>query len=494
MNATTQSRGASVRVRLAPSPTGPLHIGTARAALFNYLFARQRGGVFVLRVEDTDPVRSKPEWERAIIEGLSWLGLSWDEGPDKSGPYAPYRQSERVTAYRTAVATLIASGHAYRCFCTTAQLEADRAEQETKKLPPRYVGRCRTLDRDESLRRAHAGESFIVRCKTPPSESITFSDLVRGEVSFGSDELGDFSIGRGEGEALYNLAVVVDDHAMAITHVLRGEDHLSNTPKQLLLYRAFGWTEPVFGHLPLILAPDRSKLSKRNATVDLADYRRRGFLPSALVNFMALLGWNPGTTEEVFSLKELVKSFSIERVQRAGAVFDERRLRWLNGHYIKALPARELAERSLAYLESSFDLSESDRDPEALAAALAIARDRMETLADCVGLLDFLYVEPAIDPALVVPNGQSTARITELLEKVGEVLTTLEPWRADTVTAALESVCRSEGVGRGDVFWPLRVALTGKRRSPGASEVAGALGKERTLDRLSKAVHSLRSA
>ena len=346
------------RCRIAPSPTGPLHIGTARTALFNFLFARQHGGTFILRLEDTDQARSTLAYERDILDGLHWLGLEWDEGPEVAGqpargPYGPYRQSERTALYAAAIDHLLAEDRAYPCFCTTDELAADREAQQKAKQDAAYVGRCASLTQDERAARRAEGRPAVIRFRVG-SERVEFDDLVRGHVGIDTSALGgDLVIARSDGSPLYHFVVVVDDIEMRISHVIRGEDHLSNTPKHVLLFRALGAEPPVFAHLPLILNPDRSKMSKRKSQTAIDAYRRQGYVREAIVNHLALLGWSSGSDEEVFSMEDLVAGFDLGRVQPSGAIFDLARLDWLNGQWIRRLPPDELTERALPFLADS---------------------------------------------------------------------------------------------------------------------------------------------
>src|SRR5919106_1452303 len=368
-----------VRVRMAPSPTGPLHIGTARTSLYNYLFARHVGGAYVLRIEDTDVARNTVEHERDIIDNLHWLGISWDEGPqvaggDDIGPHGPYRQSQRMELYAREAQRLIESGAAYRCWCTPEELEAVRREQESRREAPRYNRRCLNLtDADRAAFEAE-GRKAAVRFKVEP-EMIRFDDLIRGEVAFDNALLGDFVIVRNDGMPLYHFTVVVDDEAMQVSHVIRGEDHLSNTPKHIALIRALGYREPVFGHIPLILNPDRSKMSKRKSQTAISDYREQGYLPEALVNFLAFLGWSPGTEEEIFSLDELAARFELHKVHKGGAIFDRDRLDYLNGVYIRSLTDEGLALRLRPFVPESMD----DED---LVRIVPLVKERLGRVGD----------------------------------------------------------------------------------------------------------------
>lgn len=333
-----------MRVRFAPSPTGHLHVGNARTALFNWLLARRHGGTFILRVEDTDVERSTRVSERAIVDDLLWMGLEWDEGIDRSGDVGPYRQSERLDVYRAHADRLLADGHAYYCFCSPETLEADRQARLKDGLPPKYVGRCRTIARDEAAARVQGGELAVIRQRVPENRDVSFNDLVRGPVTFHTDVIGDPVLVRSDGMPAYNFAVVIDDHLMHVTHVVRGEDHISNTPRQVLLYEAYGWTPPAFAHLSLVLGPDHAPLSKRHGATSVAEFRGKGYLPEALTNYLALIGWSPGEGEELLSLAELARRFDLAHVGHSAGVFDEDKLAWVNRHYLKqALPGTLVA-------------------------------------------------------------------------------------------------------------------------------------------------------
>ena len=329
------------RVRIAPSPTGWLHIGTARTALFNFLFARKNGGKFILRIEDTDKERSKKEYEENILEGLKWLNLYWDEGPDIGGPYGPYRQSERIEIYKEYLLKLLKEEKAYYCFCSPEEIEAQKKDMALRGLTPIYSGKCRNLSKREAEEKIKRGENYVIRIKMP-QKKIKFKDLIRGEIEFDLSLIGDIVIAKSLEEPLYNFTVVVDDYLMKITHVIRGDDHISNTPKQLVLQEMLGFERPFYAHLPMILGPDRSKLSKRHGEMALTEYKKLGYLKEAMINFLALLGWHPSSDEEIFSLEELIERFSLERVQKSGAVFNHLKLDWFNSFYLKKIPFEEL--------------------------------------------------------------------------------------------------------------------------------------------------------
>jgi glutamyl-tRNA synthetase len=486
------------RVRIAPSPTGPLHIGTARTALFNYLYARRHGGTFLLRLEDTDVARSTVAFEEDILDGLHWLGIAWDEGPDVAGgddrgPFAPYRQMRRLEHYAVAAADLLARDLAYPCFCTPDELEADRRAQEAAKLPPRYVGRCAAYGAAEREAKRAEGRAGALRFRVPAGV-VEWDDLVRGRVAIDSSNLGgDFVIVRGDGTPLYHFTVVVDDAEMDISHVIRGEDHISNTPKHILLFRALGHAEPAFGHLPLILNPDRTKMSKRKSQTAVSDYIAQGFVREALVNYLALLGWSTGTEEEVLSTDELAARFDMDHVQKGGAVFDRERLEWLNGQWIRRLEPEDLIGRLMPFLEADHVAGRIDRLPTAdeVRALLPIVTERLPTLGAIGDLVGFLWkddLQP--DRALLVPKrwdatttvaGLRAARET-IATGVGEVA-----FEADELEPALRALAEARGWKAGDLFMAIRVAVTGQTATPPLFDTLVALGRDRVLARLDAA-------
>jgi glutamyl-tRNA synthetase len=480
---------------MAPSPTGALHIGTARTSLYNYLFARHMGGTYVLRIEDTDVVRSTQEFERDIIDGLHWLGISWDEGPQVAGgedigPYAPYRQSERLELYRREADRLLEAGMAYRCYCTPQELEAQRKEQERNRQAPRYSGRCRTLTDEERAAFERDGRRGALRFATP-QETVKWDDLVRGEVEFDNALLGDIVIVRADGSPLYNFTAVVDDHAMQISHVIRGEDHISNTPKQIALYGALGYDLPRFGHIPLILNPDRTKMSKRKSETSMSAYRDGGYLPEAMVNFLAFLGWSPGTEEEIFSLPELADRFEIEKVHKAGAVFDLDRLNYLNGLYIRSLTDAQLAERLAPFLPR-------DADPATVEGLVPLVRERMVRLSDVTELAGFLFqtdadVASQYDAELLYPKGRGASEAATALVAARHELDSLTDadWSADGLEARFRAAAEAMGWKAGDFFKPLRVAVTGRTVSPPLFGSMVLLGRPRCIARVDAALAKL---
>jgi nondiscriminating glutamyl-tRNA synthetase len=492
------------RVRIAPSPTGPLHIGTARTALFNFLHARHTGGTFVLRLEDTDVVRSTIEFERDILDGLHWLGLDWDEGPEVAGepargPHAPYRQMERLPSYAAAAQRLLADDLAYPCFCTPDELDADRAAQEAAKQPPRYVGRCAALTPEERQAREAEGRRGALRFRVGQGV-VGFDDIVRGRVEIDVANLGgDFVIVRADGNPLYHFTVVVDDAAMGITHVIRGEDHLSNTPKHILLFRALGYDVPAFAHLPLILNPDRTKMSKRKSQTAVGDYIAQGFVREALVNYLAFLGWSTGTEEEVLALDEIIERFDIAAVHKGGAVFDRDRLEWLNGQWIRRLAADDLIDRLRPFLEAERAAGRIERvpDDEEVRALLPVIQERLPTLGAVGDLVGFLWVdEVSIDPAQLIPKRWEVETTREGLRAARDVLAGIGAvsWEAEELEPPLRALVESRGWKAGDLFMAIRVAVTGRTATPPLFDTLVALGQRRVLARLDHALAVLADA
>jgi glutamyl-tRNA synthetase len=476
-----------IRVRMAPSPTGPLHIGTARTTLFNLLFARHMGGTFILRVEDTDKERSKKEYEDDLIDGLHWLGIEWDEGPEKGGgekgDFGPYRDTERITIHKKYVRKFLEEGTAYQCYCTKEELEAQRQESESRKVPYRYPGTCR------NLKTPPPGKTPQVVRLRMPDETISFDDMIRGKISVSASALDDFAIARTSGEPLYNFAVAIDDYEMKISHVIRGEDHISNTPKQIAVFRALGATPPIYGHLPLILNPDRSKMSKRYADTALAEYRANGYLPEALANFLALLGWHPTDDQEIFALDELIAKFDIARVQKAGAVFDQAKLDWLNREYIKRIDIGELTELVMPFLESAGIPASKDLALKVVQAE----QGRAATLKDIAEQGKFFFVLPEYGADLLVWKNMERAAVAPILTMISAEVSQLasSDFTKERLSAALEKI--SVGRKKGEVFWPLRVALSGLVASPDPVEIMTTIGKDETMRRIDIALKKISS-
>ncbi len=465
----------SVRVRFAPSPTGYFHIGSARTALFNYLFAKHNGGALILRIEDTDKERSKPEFTEDIIESLKWLGIEWEEGP--------YFQSERISIYKNYLEKLLEEGKAYYCFCTPEELEAKRQEQMGRGIAPIYDGKCADLPLEEAKEKIKKGENAIIRFKILPKK-VHFNDLVRGKIEFDTSLIGDVAIAKDLETPLYNFSVVVDDYEMKISHVIRGEDLMPNTPKQILLQEALGFNRVEYGHLPLILGSDRSKLSKRDGATSLRDYRDEGYLPEAFINFLAFLGWNPGTEKEIFTLNDLIKEFSIEKVQKSGAIFNLEKLTYLNGFYIRHLSLGELTELCLPYFDKEIN-------KEYLKKAISLYHERLKKISEIGELVDYFFKDKLeYESELLIWKKSNKEEVKDSLDKTIKVLSETGDWNMKNIEASL--VALAEEIGdRGRVLWPLRVALSGKKASAGPFEIAEVLGKEKTIKRLQEAIKLL---
>ena len=458
-----------MRVRFAPSPTGQLHVGNARTALFNWLLAHGKDGTLVLRIEDTDTERSTRESELGILEDLRWLGLHWDEGPDVGGAHGPYRQSERFHLYASYANELVAGSHAYHCFCSPAKLESDRQDDLAAGRPPKYKGTCRQIPSEESRARVDAGERPVIRFKVPEHVEVAFQDLVRGEVAFSSEVIGDFVIVRSDGRPAYNFAVVVDDALMEITHVIRGEDHISNTPRQLLLYQALGFTPPAFAHLALVMGPDHTPLSKRHGATSVAEFRARGFLPEAMTNYLALLGWSPGGDQELLPIDELARRFAIEDVGHSAGIFDPEKLAWMNRHYMKvAAPARLCAESARYFVARGYLRRRSDEAMEFLASLLPMATGSVDRLEEIPDRLRFLFEFDAAaalerpDVAEVIHEAGARDVIQGLAIELGDA------GRLDRegFRAAANRVKQRTGQKGRALFHPIRVALTGEAGGP----------------------------
>ncbi len=476
------------RVRFAPSPTGPLHIGGARSALFNYLLARKHGGTFILRIEDTDLERSSRESEQNIMDSLRWLGMDWDEGPDKGGPFGPYRQTERLGTYRSYVDRLLAEGKAYLCYCTEEELAAEREALMTKVELPRYLGRCRSLTQGCRERLEAEGRKPVVRFLVPEDQTVVVEDRVRGQVAFETNGIGDFVIVKSDGIPTYNFAVVIDDATMEITHVIRAEEHLSNTPRQILIYQALGLPLPEFAHISLILGKDRTKMSKRHGSTSVVQYREQGYLPQALVNFLALLGWAPEGEEEIFSMEQLVDRFSLDRVAKNPAVFDMDKLLWLNGYYIRQAPLEEVTRLALPYLQAAGYVGGE------------VSHVQMEWLKHLVGAvrkgISHLAEIPARTALFFTNELTYSAEAQRVLqeEQVPMVLNTLKeklavtPMTEEGVKGMLKTLAKELKLGGKQVYMPIRAALTGEVHGPELFDIIPLLGVEECARRLDSAV------
>jgi len=473
-----------IRVRIAPSPTGPLHIGTVHTALFNWLFARQKGGKFILRIEDTDKERSKEEYISDITDGLSWLGIDWDEGPERDDPYGPYKQSKRQEIYQKYAQELLNGKKAYHCFCTSEELQKERHDQESKKQPPKYSGRCRNLSEAEIAKFKADGRKPCVRFIVE-GKIVKFKDLVKGDVEFDTNLFGDFVILKSDGVPTFMFAGAIDDSLMKITHVIRGEDHLSNTPRQILLLDALDFATPEYGHLPLILNPDRTKLSKRkNPTSISADFESKGYLPEALVNFIVLMGWASKTGEEIWTLTDLINEFDFDAVGKSPSIFDQQKLDWFNGYYIRKLPIGELASLALPFLQGSG----LENGKEKLLVVLSLVQERIKVISEVPDLIDFFFKPPQGYKDILIVKGSNLEKTKLALEKALEHLEEENDFGRDSLEHLLRAVARKYGLNAGEVLWPIRVALTGRDASPGTFEVLEALGKEESLKRIKKAI------
>jgi glutamyl-tRNA synthetase len=482
----------TVRVRFAPSPTGVLHVGGARTALYNYLFARRHGGTFVLRIEDTDAARSTDASTAAILDSMRWLGLHWDEGPDVprgqavGGPHGPYFQSQRRPGYVLAADALIATGRAYRCYCTPGELEGRREARAARGESPGYDGRCRGLDDVARERLSAEGRGAAIRFASPHEGESRWDDVVRGPVAFQNDLLEDFVLLRSDGLPTYNFACVVDDHAMEISHVIRGDDHISNTPRQIQLYEAFGWPTPRFAHVPMILGADGTRLSKRHGATSVAAYRDLGMLPEGLVNFLVLLGWALDGQRELFTLAELEQVFSLERVGSNPSVFNLEKLEWMNGQHMKRLDPADRVERVRAFLSlRGHDLS--TRPPGWVEALVAAIGDRLKTLADAETYGAFALADTVEIEAAAWEKVRDHADAGDLLEALVERLAAVEGFGLEGLEQATRALAMERAVKAGELIGLARVALTGRTVSPGIFEVMALLGKERTLARLREA-------
>ena len=488
----------TIRVRIAPSPTGPAHIGTARTALFNYLFAKQNNGKFILRIEDTDKERSEQRWTDEVIEQLKWLGIEWDEGPDIGGEFEPYKQTQRLDIYKKYLEQLLEEKKAYYCFCTEEELETKRQEHMSRGVAPKYDGTCAHLS-DETVENNFAEKKPSVIRFRVENKKVKFNDLIRGDVEFDAGLLGDVVIAKDLESPLYHFAVVVDDFQMQISHVIRGEEHLSNTPRQIMMQQALGFYQPIYAHLPLMLNMDKSKMSKRQGDVAISDYHNNGYLPEALVNFMALLGWNPGTEKEFFSLEGLIKEFSIEKVQKSGAVFNIDRLDFLNGLYIREKPIEKLTELCMPYLKEAGLLMAGQVSEHTLQKIVEVSKTRMKKLSDICGLSDFFFQNKLIfDKDLLQWKGVGDDATKESLMYSEKILSEIKVWELKNLEAELFSVSekfnKEKGYpekNKGYLLWPLRVALSGKDSSPSPFEIADILGKEKTLKRIEDAIKML---
>ena len=467
----------TVRCRFAPAPSGSIHVGNARSALFSWLYARHHEGVFILRVEDTDVSRVTEEAYRGVVDDLRWLGLNWDEGPDVGGPHGPYRQSERLDIYRGMTDRLLGSGHAYRCWCTAEELEERRKAALARGEPPGYDGRCRARPDEEIAAFEAEGRSYAIRFHMPEREWMV-DDLVKGEVRWAAGDLRDFVIVRSDGSPVFLLAVAVDDMLMEVTHVVRGDDLLASAPRNAAVIEALGGTPPSYAHLPLVLGPDSKPLSKRHGATSVAAFREQGFLPEAIVNYLALLGWAKDDHTTFLSREELVEAFDLAHVSHNPAVFDTQKLEWMNNHYIQSLEEDDLAARCIPFLTAEG----MSVDPELLRRAVPIVRERMKTLVEAPALLRFLFTDD------VTPNEKAAELIAKApdgyLKQTAAALDAMERWNTEDIQAVLDELATEAGLSRTKGWQPVRAAVTGSNVSPPLPESLALLGKERTVTRL----------
>lgn len=473
----------SVRVRFAPSPTGYLHVGGLRTALYNYLFARRNNGAFVLRIEDTDQSRKVEGAVENLIETLRWAGIEYDEGPGKEGDFGPYTQSQRLALYGEHARKLIDAGHAYYCFCTPERLEQVRQKQIAMKLPPSYDRHCRDLPADTVRQRREAGEATVIRMKVPVGGETAFEDLIRGKVTIAHKVLDDQVIVKSDGFPTYHLAVVVDDHLMNISHVIRGEEWLPSTPKHIMLYQYFGWDLPRFAHLPLLLNPDKTKLSKRQGDVAVEDYRKKGYLKEAIVNFVAFLGWNPGDEREIFTLEQLIQEFSLERVGKSGAVFNIEKLNWLNQQHLRLKADEEIARLAVPVLEAA---GLKNIDFRYLVSVVKLMKERITLLPDFADFAGYFFRDPeTFDEKGVKKYWNEEA--AKAMNVLADRLQSASPFAQKAIEEILRTLAEELNVGAGKLIHPARLALSGKVVGPGLFEMMELLGKETVVRRLRNA-------
>lgn len=482
------SSNEKVRVRFAPSPTGYLHVGGARTALYNWLFARKNNGIFILRIEDTDQQRHNEDAVAAILEGMKWLGMDWDEGP--------FYQTERLDCYKKYCNQLVSEGKAYYCYCSAEELAAQRKEAEEKKQAPKYSGKCRNLSKELTEQYGKEGRSRVVRLKAPKEGLTTVKDLIRKDIQFDNCLLDDFVIQKSDGFPTYNFAVVIDDHLMEISHVIRGDDHLSNTPRQVLLYQAFGFEVPIFAHIPMILGTDKTRLSKRHGAMSVIEYRNMGFLPEAMANYLARLGWGHGD-QEIFSVKELLELFDIEHVNKTSAVFDTEKLTWMNATYIRRMTAEKLLELCDKSLETAYpsykEQKNTPEDRERILKIIKCLQERMRTINDAVPLSDFFFQDEIKFDETSVEKHLKEGGAKGVLERLLSTLEKVDPFVKENIEPAFRNLAAEMGLKAGKIIHPARVALTGRSDSPPMFDTVELIGKEPVLKRLREAIGKLQS-
>ncbi len=483
---------STIRVRFAPSPTGHLHIGGARTALFNWLYARKNGGQFILRFEDTDQTRNVENAEQKLLRSLAWLGIDWDEGVDVGGPFAPYRQTERLHLYQPFVERLLAEGHAFYCYCSEQELEAERAAQMARGETPKYSGKCRKLSAEQIAQYEAEGRKPVLRFRVPEGQKVVIDDAVRGTVEFETDGIGDFIIARPDGIPMYNFAVVLDDHLMGITHVLRGEEHLSNTPRQVLIYQALGLTAPKFAHISLILNPNRQKMSKRDESIIqfVEQYRELGYLPEAILNFLSLLGWSPEGERELFAREELVEQFTLDRIAKSPAVFDIQKLNWMSTEYMKQASPERVLELAYPHLQASGRI-DANQSPETLSSEqrewllniAALYKEQLNAASELPALAATFFeaditLEDDARPIL------AEAHVTQVLSTFAELVRQVDTWTIEAIVALFKQTQTTTGFKGKQLFMPVRIAVSGQTHGRDLNMTIYLLGKDKVLERL----------
>ncbi len=484
-----------IRVRFAPSPTGMLHIGGARTALFNWLYARHYKGTFVLRIEDTDQVRSTKEAVNVILEGMKWLGLDWDEGPGKGGECSPYYQMQRLHLYQKYAEQLLKDKKAYYCYCTKEELAESREKQARENKSPKYDRHCLNLSEEDKKRYEAEGRKPVIRLKIPAKE-IAFNDLLRGEVTFDGGLLSDFVIMKSDGIPTYNYAVVIDDALMKITDVMRGDDHISNTPKQIVIYEALGFDVPKFAHIPMIMGEDHAKLSKRHGAASVMEYRKMGYIPEALVNYIAHLGWSPGSNREIFSVEEIAKEFTLDKISKHAAVFSMEKLNWFNSEYLKKMPIDFLTKMLLPFLkEANYIENEENLSPaknEYIKEVLKLMQGRIKNFPQFIEYADYFFmdkinIEPQAFDSVLKKEG-----VPGILQALKEKLSALKCWDEESIENIVREIASSLQIKDGQIIHPTRVALSGKKVGPGLFELMVVLGQDKTVKRLKEAIEKIK--
>jgi glutamyl-tRNA synthetase len=482
-----------VRVRFAPSPTGYLHVGGARTALFNYLFARHCKGTFILRIEDTDRTRYQEGALTEIYESLRWLGLDWDEGPEVGGNFGPYIQSERTDLYRKYTQQLLDEGKAYRCFCTPERLAEVRLEREKAKMPTGYDRHCCNLSKEEEQKLLDSNTPYVVRFKIPDNRKVVFNDVIRGAIEYSSDVLDDLVLLKSDGFPTYHLANVVDDHCMEISHVLRGDEWIASTPRHILIYEAFGWTPPLFAHMPVILSPDGGKLSKRKGAASVMDYQRGGFLPEALFNFLALLGWAPGNGDEreKMTVNELIEAFSLEHISPKGAVFDEKKLEWMNGHYMEDRTAESLVSEVAAQLRTKGCIgADHSQDDPYIATVIGMLKSRSKRVTDIAEAADYFFADPTVYEEKA-ERKYFKPETAALLENVALLLEKLPAFNQTTIKEVYDTIIQSQELPSSALIHPTRLAISGVSFGPGLFELMDVLGQAVVVRRMRTAAQKI---